>query len=93
MELKVTQTTTKQNLESKVDGMTLTATIEVREGEIISFNGTLRLNDGTMMLSFNNAAIGEGKRATTYNAIPTDKREVLTVIDNFVDSILAEYSK
>lgn len=91
MELKVTQTTTKQNLESKVDGMTLTATIEMREGKIISFNGNL--NDGKMMLSFNNAEIGEGKRATTYNAIPTDKREVLTVIDNFVDSILAEYSK
>lgn len=91
MELKVTQTTTKQNLESKVDGMTLTATIEMREGKIISFNGNL--NDGKMMLFFNNAEIGEGKRATTYNAIPTDKREVLTVIDNFVDSILAEYSK
>lgn len=91
MELKVTQTTTKQNLESKVDGMTLTATIEMREGKIISFNGNL--NDGKINLSFNNAEIGEGKRATTYNAIPTDKREVLTVIDNFVDSILAEYSK
>ncbi len=91
MELKVTQTTTKQNLESKVDGMTLTATIEMREGKIISFNGNL--TDGKMMLSFNNAEIGEGKRATTYNAIPTDKREVLTVIDNFVDSILEEYSK
>ena len=91
MELKVTQTTTKQNLESKVDGMTLTATIEMREGKIISFNGNL--TDGKMMLSFNNAEIGEGKRATTYNAIPTDKREVLTVIDNFVDSVIAEYSK
>ena len=91
MELIVKQTTTKQNLESKVDGMTLTATIEMREGKIISFNGDL--NDGTMKLSFNNAEIGEGKRATTYNAIPTDKREVLTVIDNFVDSIIAEYSK
>lgn len=91
MELIVKQTTTKQNLESKVDGMTLTATIEMREGKIISFNGNL--NDGTMMLSFNNAEIGEGKRATTYNAIPTDKREVLTVIDKFVDSIIAEYNK
>lgn len=91
MELIVKQTTTKQNLESKVDGMTLTATIEMREGKIISFNGNL--NDGTMMLSFNNAEIAEGKRATTYNAIPTDKREVLTVIDKFVDSIIAEYNK
>lgn len=91
MELIVKQTTTRQNLESKVDGMTLTATIEMREGKIISFNGNL--NDGTMMLSFNNAEIGEGKRATTYNAIPTDKREVLTVIDKFVDSIIAEYNK
>jgi hypothetical protein len=91
MELIVKQTTTRQNLESKVDGMTLTATIEMREGKIISFNGNL--NDGTMMLSFNNAEIGEGKRATTYNAIPTDKREVLTVIDKFVDSVIAEYSK
>lgn len=91
MELIVKQTTTKQNLESKVDGMTLTAMIEMREGKIISFNGNL--NDGTMMLSFNNAEIGEGKRATTYNAIPTDKREVLTVIDKFVDSIIAEYNK
>lgn len=91
MELIVKQTTTRQNLESKVDGMTLTATIEMREGKIISFNGNL--NDGTMMLSFNNAEIAEGKRATTYNAIPTDKREVLTVIDKFVDSIIAEYNK
>jgi hypothetical protein len=91
MELIVKQTTTRQNLESKVDGMTLTATIEMREGKIISFNGNL--NDGTMMLSFNNAEIAEGKRATTYNAIPTDKREVLTVIDKFVDSVIAEYSK
>ena len=71
--------------------MTLTATIEMREGKIISFNGNL--NDGKMMLSFNNAEIGEGKRATTYNAIPTDKREVLTVIDLFVDSVLAEHSR
>jgi hypothetical protein len=91
MELIVKQTTTRQNLESKVDGMTLTATIEMREGKIISFNGNL--NDGTMMLSFNNAEIAEGKRARTYNAIPTDKREVLTVIDKFVDSVIAEYSK